>query len=97
MDRPLLNSAKPILRIEHLTVRFGAFTSLAGLDLTLDRGELRVVIGPNGAGKTTQLEMITGHIRPASGRVIFQPSRGRAADITRLTESRIAQLPASYF
>jgi urea transport system ATP-binding protein len=89
---PLPTLGEPILRIEQVTVHFGAFTSLAGLDLTLDRGELRVVIGPNGAGKTTLLDVITGKVRPARGRVLFQHRRGQAADITGLPEPRIARL-----
>ena len=92
MDRQPRGVAEPILRTEQVTVRFGAFTSLAGLDLTLDRGEMRVVIGPNGAGKTTLLDLITGKVRPTSGRVVFQPRHGQATDITRLSESQIAGL-----
>jgi urea transport system ATP-binding protein len=75
-----------ILRVEGVTVSFEGFLALRGLDFSLDRGELRVVIGPNGAGKTTLLDVITGKVRPRSGRVLFQ---GR--DITRLPEQEIAR------
>jgi urea transport system ATP-binding protein len=80
-----------ILRVENVTVRFGDFTALNDLSLTLRRGELRVVIGPNGAGKTTLLDVITGKARPRAGRVVFQP-HGSGRDLTRLSEQTISGL-----
>jgi len=77
----------PILRVEALTVRFSGFKALNGLNFSIQPGELRVVIGPNGAGKTTLLDVITGKVRPTSGKVLF---RGR--DLTRLPEQQIACL-----
>src|SRR5947199_8174984 len=76
----------PILRVEALTVRFSGFKALNGLNFSIQPGELRVVIGPNGAGKTTLLDVITGKVRPQSGRVLF---KGEA--LTRLSEQQIAQ------
>jgi urea transport system ATP-binding protein len=76
-----------LLRVEDLTVSFGGFKALDGLTLGLRRGELRVVIGPNGAGKTTLLDVITGKVRPRSGRVLF-----RGQDLTRRCEQQIAGL-----
>src|SRR5436305_14574788 len=58
----------------------------------MERGELRVVIGPNGAGKTTLLDVITGKVRPTSGRVIFQPNEQPARDITGYAQERIVRL-----
>src|SRR5207245_2037401 len=63
------------------------FKALNGLNFSIESGELRVVIGPNGAGKTTLLDVITGKVRPTSGKVLF---RGR--ELTRLPEQRIACL-----
>lgn len=77
----------PILRVESLTVSFGGFKALNGLNFSIQPGELRVVIGPNGAGKTTLLDVITGKVRPTSGKVLF-----RDRDLTRLPEQRIACL-----
>jgi urea transport system ATP-binding protein len=81
-----------ILKVEEVTVRFGGFKALDGLNFAMERGELRVVIGPNGAGKTTLLDVITGKVRPTSGRVLFQPHDRPVRDITRLPEERIATL-----
>jgi urea transport system ATP-binding protein len=76
-----------LFRVEDLTVSFCGFKALNGLNLALRRGELRVVIGPNGAGKTTLLDVITGKVRPRTGRVLF-----RGQDLTRLHEQEIARL-----
>jgi urea transport system ATP-binding protein len=81
-----------ILKVEEVTVRFGGFKALDGLNFSMERGELRVVIGPNGAGKTTLLDVITGKVRPAAGRVLFQPHDKPVRDITRLPEQQIAAL-----
>ena len=77
----------PILYLEGVTVSFDGFRALDDLSLTLDDGELRCIIGPNGAGKTTMMDVITGRTRPDAGRVFF----GQTIDLTRLSESRIAQ------
>jgi urea transport system ATP-binding protein len=60
-----------LLRIRGLQVVFDGFRALAGVDLTVDQGELRFLIGPNGAGKTTLIDVITGLTRPAAGSVRF--------------------------
>jgi len=76
-----------ILRVDNVTVRFGGFKALDGLNFSMRAGELRVVIGPNGAGKTTLLDVITGKVRPSSGSVTF---KGRS--LAGLPEQRVAQL-----
>jgi urea transport system ATP-binding protein len=81
-----------ILRVDDVTVSFNGFKALDGLNYSMERGELRVVIGPNGAGKTTLLDVITGKVRPRSGRVVFQAHDRPPREITRLPEQRIAQL-----
>jgi len=82
-----VNGVEDLLRVENLTVSFSGFKALNGLNFSVKRGELRVVIGPNGAGKTTLLDVITGKVRPASGRVLF-----RNRDVTRMYEQNIAKL-----
>jgi urea transport system ATP-binding protein len=81
-----------ILDVQEVTVTFGGFKALDGLNLRLERGELRVIIGPNGAGKTTLLDVITGKVKPRAGRVLFQPNERPTRDITRLPEQTIARL-----
>ena len=56
-----------ILRIEGLTVRYGAVTALDGLDLTVRRGELFVLLGGSGSGKTTLLRAVGGFVAARRG------------------------------
>ena len=58
----------PVLRLEHLTKRYGSFTALDDLTLSLRAGQILGLIGPNGAGKTTTIKILVGLIRPTSGR-----------------------------
>ncbi|NMP23837.1 ABC transporter ATP-binding protein [Sulfobacillus harzensis] len=52
-----------------LTRRFGNFTAVDDVNMTVGEGEIRAVIGPNGAGKTTLFNLLTGHLRPTAGEV----------------------------
>jgi len=74
-----------LLEIRGLTRRFGGITAVKALDLHMEEGDLLSVIGPNGAGKTTLFNLITGHDRPDSGRIVL---KGR--DIAGLPPERIA-------
>lgn len=61
-----------LLAVEDLTVSFDGFKAVDGLNLYVERNELRVIIGPNGAGKTTVLDMICGKTRPTAGSIRFK-------------------------
>lgn len=58
-----------MLRLENLTKSYGNFTALEGLTLELKPGEFYGFLGPNGAGKTTTIKMISGLLRPSSGKI----------------------------
>jgi ABC-2 type transport system ATP-binding protein len=58
-----------MIAVTSLTKRYGSFTAVAGIDLTVPRGELFGFLGPNGAGKTTTLRMIGGILQPTSGTI----------------------------
>ena len=60
--------ASDYLEVRDLTVDFGGFKAVDGVDLTLLQGDLRFLIGPNGAGKTTIIDAITGLV-PATGSI----------------------------
>jgi ABC-type branched-subunit amino acid transport system ATPase component/branched-subunit amino acid ABC-type transport system permease component len=61
-------SVEPLtLKVEGLTVRFGAVTAVDRASLSVGPGEVVGLIGPNGAGKTTIIDAVTGFVRPASG------------------------------
>ncbi len=55
------------LEIEHLTRKFGSFTAVDDLSLTVERGEIFGFLGANGAGKTTAIRMLCGLLLPTSG------------------------------
>jgi len=82
-----MKSVEPILRLSHLTMRFGGLVAVNDFSMDIAPGELVGLIGPNGAGKTTIFNMITGHYKPTSGKVIFQ---GR--DITGLPPAKVVLL-----
>ena len=58
-----------MIQLSGLIKRYGAFTAVGGIDLTINRGELFGLLGPNGAGKTTTLRMLAGILQPTSGSV----------------------------
>jgi len=60
-----------MITLEKLSKRYGTFTAVDSIDLTVPAGELFGFLGPNGAGKTTTLRMIAGILRPTQGRVIL--------------------------
>mgnify|MGYP003449853712 CR=1 FL=1 len=76
------------LYLEDITVSFDGFKALNNLNLEINAGELRCIIGPNGAGKTTMMDVITGKMRPDSGKAFF----GQTIDLTRLSEPEIAHV-----
>ena len=62
-------TASQIIRIDRLVVRYGSFTAVDGLSLTVDQGELFGFLGPNGAGKTTTIRVLIGTLSPSDGTV----------------------------
>jgi ABC-type branched-subunit amino acid transport system ATPase component len=84
-----------LLEVERLTRRFGGLIAVDDLGFTIEPGEVLGLLGPNGSGKTTVLNLLSGVLRPDSGRVIFrgQPIAGRPAHrIARLGLARTFQL-----
>ncbi len=56
------------VEVDGLTRRYGAFTAVDAVTFTVKRGEVFGFLGPNGAGKTTTIKMLTGLVRPTSGK-----------------------------
>lgn len=57
-----------MLEMENVTKKFGSFTALDNVNLSLKQGEILGFIGPNGAGKTTTLRILLGILKATSGR-----------------------------
>jgi len=60
------------LEVQDLAVRFGGVAALGGVTFEVKPGTITSLIGPNGAGKTTAFNVITGFLRPARGRVLYE-------------------------
>jgi branched-chain amino acid transport system ATP-binding protein len=76
-----------MLRTRRLVRDFRGFRAVDSVDLDVAAGSVHAMVGPNGAGKTTLFNLLTGFLRPTSGRVELD---GR--DVTGLPPERIAQL-----
>ncbi|HKY95275.1 MAG TPA: heme ABC transporter ATP-binding protein [Kiloniellales bacterium] len=61
-----------MIRLRNVSLARGGRTILAGLDLTLESGEMAVLLGPNGAGKSTLLAALSGELAPGGGEVLFE-------------------------
>ncbi|WP_374631016.1 ABC transporter ATP-binding protein [Ferrovibrio sp.] len=58
-----------MIEIQNLVKKFGPFTAVDGISLTVAKGEVLGFLGPNGAGKSTTMKMLTGFLTPTSGRI----------------------------
>ncbi len=61
-----------ILVAENLSRNFGGIQAIDDLSFALNEGEIVALIGPNGAGKTTLVNLLTGVVKPSSGRIRFE-------------------------
>jgi len=78
-------SADDILRVEHISKRYGAVTALVDVSLRLERGEVLALVGDNGAGKSTLLKIICGFQPQTSGRILFN---GEEVTFTSVKQAR---------
>lgn len=58
-----------LVEVRELTKKFGNFTALDHVELTMDEGEICGFIGPNGAGKSTTIRVLLGMLKPTAGTV----------------------------
>jgi len=76
-----------ILEVKNLTKRFGALKAVNGLSFRIRKGSISALIGPNGSGKSTTFNLITGHLKPDGGTILFEGHR-----LEGLTPEEIALL-----
>lgn len=79
-----------LLQLKALSKNFDDIKALSNIDFTIRKGEIVGLVGPNGAGKTTLFNLISGRLKPSSGRIIFNEK-----DITNLKPHTICQLGIS--
>ena len=84
----------PILQAISLTRSFGDLEALAGVDLTLDPGELYGLVGPDGAGKTTLVRILAGLMAPSDGRALLE-GKDPLAD-RRAVRGALGYMPQAY-
>ena len=80
---------KPILSVEHLSMKFGGLVAIGDLSFEAKRGEITALIGPNGAGKTTVLNCITGFYKPSEGMIRMTGRGGEEFLLERMPDFRI--------
>ena len=61
-----------MLRVENLTKSYGGVRVARDISIEFPSGSLTAVIGPNGAGKTTLFNLMSGHVRPDGGKILFE-------------------------
>jgi len=64
-------SSSPMLQVHNLSKYFGGVKAVNSVSFDLAEGELLGVIGPNGSGKTTVVNLITGFVKPDSGKILY--------------------------
>jgi len=72
-------------------MRFGGLVAVDDLSFAAARGEITAIIGPNGAGKTTVFNCVTGFYRPRQGTIRLVHDDGRAFELQRMPDFRIAR------
>lgn len=75
-----------ILEVTGFSKRFGGIVAVNGVDLSIQRGEIRGVIGPNGSGKSTMFNLISGVYKPETGGLMLFEGQ----DVTNLLPHEIA-------
>jgi len=77
----------PILQARGLGKQFRGFRAVDGVDLDIAPDSVHALVGPNGAGKSTLFNLLTGFLRPTTGRITLD-----GADVTGLPPERVARL-----
>ncbi|MEM9576354.1 MAG: metal ABC transporter ATP-binding protein [Pseudomonadota bacterium] len=90
-----------LVRVDDLSVRYGARTVLSHVSLSVNAGEIVTIVGPNGSGKTSLLRAIIGAVKPQMGRVErghdvkigYVPQKLHVDETLPMTVSRFLKLP----
>ncbi len=66
-----VGDGREIIRVEHVSKRFGGVNALSDVSLSIERGEIHALVGENGAGKSTLMKILAGIYQPDSGSVLI--------------------------
>jgi branched-chain amino acid transport system ATP-binding protein len=84
-----MSTMDPILKVEHLTMRFGGLVAIDDVSFEARRDEITAIIGPNGAGKTTVFNCLTGFYKATVGMITMTRANGEMFLLERLDGHRI--------
>lgn len=90
-----------LVKVEDLSVRYGAKIVLSRVSLRVEQGEIVTIVGPNGSGKTSLLRAIIGAVTPSQGRIVkgggvkigYVPQKLHIDETLPITVSRFLKLP----
>ena len=82
-----------LLTVENLQTNYGAIRALKGVSFHVDAGATVTLIGANGAGKSTTLNTISGLLKPAAGRIVFDGTDITGWRADRVTAAGLVQVP----
>ena len=80
-----------LLKVDHLSMKFGGLMAINDLSFEAKRGDITALIGPNGAGKTTVFNCITGFYKPTMGMISLSQKSGKEYLLERLPDFRITR------
>ncbi|MET3891630.1 branched-chain amino acid transport system ATP-binding protein [Bosea sp. OAE506] len=84
------SQGRPLLQVEHVTMRFGGLTAVNDLSFEARKGDITALIGPNGAGKTTVFNCITGFYKPTEGMMTLTQDSGASHLLERMPDFQIS-------
>ncbi len=87
--RPL--QGEPLLRIRGVARSFAGVAALAGVDFDVHGGEIVGLLGPNGSGKSTLINVVSGHLRPDSGSIVFEGQEIAGIPAHRIARAGVAR------
>ena len=82
-----------LLKIENLSVHYGAIQALRGVSIAVEPGEIVTLIGANGAGKSTTLRAVSGLVAPSAGSITFEGRRLAGLAPHKIVRLGLAQVP----
>jgi simple sugar transport system ATP-binding protein len=88
-----VQASEDVLRVEHVSKRFGPVTALRDVDLHLRKGEVLGLLGDNGAGKSTLMKIISGFQRPDAGRLVI---KGQETELRSVDHARALGIDCVY-
>lgn len=85
--------SEEVLKIADLQVSYGGIEAVRGISFDVKAGEIVTLIGANGAGKSSTLRTISGLVKPASGKVIFEGEDITGKDPTAIVSKGLMMVP----